>query len=840
MKSQFPLHSAPASSSLPASQAKNRVAITALLCLLLTASCSNLLAQENFLVATQDGTFSLYDLTSFTLLESFQSAPYTYTLAAGPNPRLAYSAGGAGWGVPVDTTIGHDIVRFTDVIGSSSAIGHAGKYFLVSNYHDTLDIVDTATLTKVRTVDLSSVNPRVGLPGGIASANDQAYVLPRGQSAGGIAVVNLSNFQLSSIPFPAGTFCRRCVARTPDGSLVVVLEFESSDSKTHVLLINSTTNQIIGDFPQTKNYGVASVVVTPSGSGPLYGYVFSNASGSLLTLDLRPNSQTYGQILDNTAVPIPNISLADMAINSDGSRVIFSGVPVVQPPAPNVAVVDTVNHVVTKLLTVSGGIPANATCTGFFPTTPPNTAPTVSGVSGDITNDKNNDVTITGTNFQAGALVRIGSLPPLPANVMGSTTLSVTVPAGVPAGQAQNIIVTNPLTNMPPNQQNQSGLLAGKFSILPNPRFQPNTQFASVDDGVVYLYDLKQQSLVNVFNSPSDYINGLVFNQDGKYLYFLAQQYYTAIYYVQSIDLSTNTAGNPILLPSEANGNGPVHPLVAARDPQKNTPVIYVGWVDTDLHISKIDSDPSSPTFNTIVQTFNAGLSSNPFLEAVTVSPDNKFAYAWYNDSSSSLGIFNLSTGAFTSISAAALGIDSNHFQEQVYVTPDGKFLLLSDLEGARTSIKVFDISNPISPENIATITPQPIRRQGFSSINNYPAIDNYQVIGNKLYAIDLSGTVVVFNFIPDNRDFRERGFAASDQPQTYDDFAFSADGAYLYLPNFFLDSVLIVDARKLETSANPTLTNIRAPYTPYLLAVNPVPPSGKAATAKKSGDPQQ
>jgi hypothetical protein len=795
------------------------------------ASCCSLLAQENFLVATLDGTFSLYDLASLSLLESFQSAPITYTMASGPNPRLAYTASGGAWGVPIDTTIGRDIVRFEGVKGSSSTIGHGGKYYLVSDYNDALDVVDTATLMRIKTVDLSSINPRVGLPGGIAAANDQAYVLPRGRSLQGIAVVNLTNFQLSLIPFPAGSFCRRCVAHTPDGSLVVVLEVEQADNQTHVLLVNSTTNQIVADFPQIKNYGIASVVVTPSSSGPLYGYVFSNLNGSLMTLDLRPNSPTYGQILANTAIAIPSISFADMTINSDGSRVIFAGSPSVQPPAPNVAVVDTVNQVVLKLLTVNGGLTADAACIGFFPTTPPNTAPTVTGVSGDITNDKDNNVTITGTNFQTGALVRIGSLPQLPANVMGSTSLSVTVPAGVPAGKAQDIIVTNPLTNMPPNQQNQSGLLAGKFNILPKPVFQPATQFATANDSGVFVYDLKRQTMVNVFSYFGDYRYGLVFNQDGKYLYLLAREIYTGSIYAQSLDLSTNMPGDPILLPSTANVSGPVHPLVAALDPQKNTPVIYVGWYDSDLHLSKIDSNPSSPTFNTIVQTFNAGLATNPSLEAITVSPDNKFAYTWYNDTSSSLGIFNLSTGAFTSISGDVLGIDSNHFEVQVYVTPDGKFLLLAKVENGRTSIKVFDISDPINPQTIATVTPKPFHRPGFSVINYYPAVNNYQVIGGKLYALDLSGVAVVFNFNPNNSDFRELGYVASDQPENYADFAFSVDGAYLYFPDYFADLVLVVDTSKLATSPNPTLTNIRSPYTPYLLAVNPVPPPAKAAT---------
>ena len=62
-------------------------------------------------------------------------------------------------------------------------------------------------------------------------------------------------------------------------------------------------------------------------------------------------------------------------------------------------------------------------------------------------------------------------------------------------------------------------------------------------------------------------------------------------------------------------------------------------------------------------------------------------------------------------------------------------------LEGQSHANQGVDISNPISPKAIAEITPIPIPRWGF------PYVVNYQVIGNKLYALDLNGVAVVFNF---------------------------------------------------------------------------------------------
>ena len=841
MKLQVFEHCTPSRSFPTRPQTCCSVTIIMLLALLLTASSRTLIAQENFLVATQDGTFSLYDLATTSLLETFQSSPLIYTLAAGPNPRLAYSAGGGGYGLAIDASIGRDIARLKGVRAPASTISSDGKYYLAADYTFVLDVVDTATLQVVQTVDFSSVIPRIGNPGAIVAANNQAYIFPRSQNPQStkVAVINLSNFQLSSIPLPPGTLCRRCASQTPDGSLVVAIEHETSDQRTHVLLISTTTNTIVHDFQQSPNLGANAFVVTRSTDpNNLYGYA-AVSGGNVLAVDLRPNSQTYGQFLVSTSVTLPNLGVSDLAISSDGSRLVVSGDPSVQPPAPNVDVIDTAKmlsdptHALLAQLTVNGGIDAITVCSGFFPTTPPPTAPTVTGVSGDIINNQDNVVTVTGTNFQAGALVRIGSQAPFVSNFLGSTMLSVTVPKGAPAGKAQDIIVTNPLSNDPPAQQNQSGLLAGKFNILPDPRFQPTTQFGTGNGAFPYIYDLNQQTMVAITNSnPGDLAYGMVFNVDGKELYQVKSGF--SGYYVLPINLTTNTPGSPILLPSGAYASGALQPLVAALDPQKDTPVIYASWTDTDLHLSKIDSNPSSPTFNTIIQTFDAGLSSSPSLEAITASPDGKFAYGWYNDGNNSLGIFNLSTGAFTSVSGNALGINNNQSEAQVYVTPDGKSLLLANSKANRTRIRVFDISNPISPKAIAEITPIPIPRRGF------PYVVNYQVIGNKLYAIDLNGAAVVFNFDRTKGDFRERGYVASNSTQGYSAFAFSADGSYLYLADFYNDLVLVGDTSKLETNSDLKVTNIRSPYTPYLLAVSPVPPPMKAATAKHSGGGQQ
>jgi hypothetical protein len=94
---------------------------------------------------------------------------------------------------------------------------------------------------------------------------------------------------------------------------------------------------------------------------------------------------------------------------------------------------------------------------------------------------------------------------------------------------------------------------------------------------------------------------------------------------------------------------------------------------------------------------------------------------------------------------------------------------------------------------------------------------------------VDLSGAALVFNFERIKGDFRERGYVASDKPQSFSAFGFSADGSYLSLADYFAD---VVFRCGYQQTGDPTANNIRSPYTPYL-ALGPVRPPGKAATAK-------
>ena len=259
-------------------------------------------------------------------------------------------------------------------------------------------------------------------------------------------------------------------------------------------------------------------------------------------------------------------------------------------------------------------------------------------------------------------------MDPLLPSLNNGTDLSVTVPANAPAGTALDIIVTDPNTNDPPDQQNQSGVLAGQFDILPNPKFQPADQFATVNlDGSASIYSVTQQTIANVAMPGGSLAPA--FNIDGKDLYIAGGVGYEND--VFPVNLANNQVAAPI--PICSTNDCLYSNLVAgSRDPSTGKPVIdYVLWnYSSQIQVYVVDSNPNSPTFNTVIRSFSVG-NNVGYVNAMAVSPDGKYCYVSYDEY---LGIVDLSNGQFISIANSALGVAP--YQYQVGISPDGKFLL--------------------------------------------------------------------------------------------------------------------------------------------------------------------
>lgn len=806
--------------------------LVVLVCLCVTGA-----AQENYLVSTQDGVLSLYDLATNSLIQTMKGSPPGQSLLLpGANNRVAFDVT-SDYVTVADQTIGREIARIKDTGGVTGAKTPDGKFLLVPDANNWLDFIDTASLQIVRKVSLRTVLGN-NQTGSIVIAHNKAFVFPLFGQQARVAVVNLSTYEVSSIQIPAGYFDTSNVAAvTPDGSTIAAVEFPTTVSEL-LLLIDTATNTLVSSNRTADIYYTSGLVINPSGADPnkIFGYaiVADDVGWEIAVLDLSPGSKTYGSFLTGSRVSFPLFQPYALAINSDGTRLIVGGqnIASVQPNTfvidAQKAVSDPSNAIVAQL-SVNNGVDVYAVTTGFFSTIPPNTAPVVTGVSGDISNDAAHQIEITGGNFQQGAMVRIGSMDRLPANVTGGGTLTVTVPANAPAGKALDIVVTNPGAQAPPEQQNQSGVLAGRFNILLNPKFQSATQFATVNnDGSFSAYDLSQRSMINVQMAQSD-VTPLMpaFNVDGRGLYLssFTSVYNNLLWSVVPVDLSNNKPGDPIILPGGFQLSH--RPLAGSVDPLTGKPVVNVAWRNGRLYLGVIDSDSKSPTFNTVIRSFDSGHNIGALIvENLAVTPDGKFAYVWYRSAPPRayfVGIFDLTTGAFTSINAQRLGLFGfpDLVGVKISITPDGKSMLMTTNSGNKSKVEVLDISQPMAPKPIAQLSPAPI--SGYPK----PNIQNYYVVGDQLYAFDASGVIYIFNFRKANADYRLRGWYIYPNLLHGFDFnvAFSPDGAWLYVADPVNDLISVLDPTKLLSGKDAVVTNLRAPYYPKTLAVSPTPP---------------
>ena len=109
-------------------------------------------------------------------------------------------------------------------------------------------------------------------------------------------------------------------------------------------------------------------------------------------------------------------------------------------------------------------------------------------------------------------------------------------------------------------------------------------------------------------------------------------------------------------------------------------------------------------------------------------------------------------------------------------------------------------------------------------------------MVGDKLYTMDSSGVIVVFNFNTSTGDYRERGYCVLDSLSVIWGFTFSVDGAYLYLADGVNDQLLVMDTSKLVAGKGALITTLRSPYAPEAMNVSPVPLPSRLATAVHRG----
>ena len=831
----------------------------------LLSNAPGVVAQESILFSAQFSTLNVLDLETLTPQQSISAAGYMAFAEVGNNPRLTFVGSSNGSYISViDFTLGHEVSRsYGECPFATPAFTPDKKYLLFQDQCDqTLHVYDPSAQRTIRRVSLApSVrgNALGASPGSIVVVGQKAYVTtvaPDSQRPA-IAVVDLHTFRVRSIPIPNGIFDNPGLwspnaGATPDGKYVLMAQSAPDGSSFHLLFISTAKDTLVMD--KILPFDPLGLLVNPVNSpGNVYGYLLgtdTNNQFSATLIDLNTGSPTFGQLLTQTEVVLESYFSYDngATINPEGTRLVVAGHRGDSQALPNLVVIDTTQMLhnpggaMRGSAIVANGASPHALSIATINRTVPPTAPTVTSITSPITNDQDNVINITGTNFALGAQVRLGNMPALAASVDSATALHVTVAKDFPARANQDVVVTNPNLNAPAAQQFQSGLLSGQLTVLPTASFQPQYGFGAFDVGdySLALYSFAQQSMIHAPNSVRPL--GFAYNTDGKAIYSAGNGTRGLNTPVEVAAWNPNDGSLEAEVPFASNSSlfylSPIQ-IAATVNPVTGTPAVFVPIRTTnngvwDITLEEVDTTANSPTFNQVINTIPVGLNL-PRNTGLTVTggaatPDGKYVFVnyFYNDPQSGkqlgfIAVFDVKLGTVTSIPASTLGVAPQ--QTQMTVTPDGQSLLLSTVSPTSvvSGIGVFDISvNPASPTLLATLYGAlPPGQGGGGTLYLY----TWKVVGNRLFAVESNfGAVLAFSLDRKNQDFSQTGYYFDNRIQKFTPYIdVSPDGELLFLPIGGYDMLAVLDANKLFAGQAPFITNIGTFRTPLQPMVSPV-----------------
>ena len=787
-------------------------------------------ADEQYVVTSVDGNVNVYNLSDNSLVESFGAGANPFQVVVSPNRRIGYFPNFDNpYASVVDFTIQREIRRIYGIAASNNltaSLTPDGTLLLIPSYEGRLDIIRTSDFKVIQRVDLSQI---VGPPSlmslsSVVVANNKAYINTSFNFSdnSSVAVVDLATLQAKAVPVPPefvnNTLFAGDTAATPDGKYVLMLQ------STNVLFISTVTDTVVNNVTlPTAPFLIAITPVTDGGG--VFAYIVSldnNGHVQAEMMDLRPGSQTFGQLIPGARVELSdgNFQPGAIAINGDGTRLIVMAF-VAGAPQPDTFILDTASLLTNpqkailsklRLARTLGRYLHNVIITSLE-TAPPNTAPVVTAVEGRPINDHASSIQVTGANFEKDAIVRIGAMAPLHARILSEKALQVTVPQNAPAADRLDVIVTNPNTDGPIGSQQQSGVLAGQLTISPSPAFQPQQQVLTGDmseNAISVLARTDTMKTLFAGHEPGTF----AFVSDGVHVYVELRTFS----HIASFNLRTNTVEKVIVPPL----GGVLNPggMVSSTSPTLGTPIIYAATYGCqsggtcNINLLQIDASSSSPTFNEIVNTFQSAVSFS--LGGVAgATPDGRYVYV-SEISTETVTIFDTLKGTSVVLSTKALGVSP--FQNQIIVAPDGKTLLLSNRKGG---ISVFDIAvNPLKPTQIATITP--VLPEGTAHLS----LSTFLVQGTRLFAFDANqNTVEAFNF---DRNSQNYSFLGANVISGHSAFivylAVSPDGKLVYVPQNGEDSLAVLDVAALTTNQPALVTKLGTGRVPNAAAVSPKP----------------
>ena len=327
--------------------------------------------------------------------------------------------------------------------------------------------------------------------------------------------------------------------------------------------------------------------------------------------------------------------------------------------------------------------------------------------------------------------------------------------------------------------------------------------------------------MVNVALDPPA-TNSLAFNAGGTDLYTasLGRRYVRGAYLL-GLNVATDTE---TVIQAAGNRIFGYTSTVASMNPATGLSVAYEWTGFQDITVSMVDTDPSSPTFNTVIKTLAGNLGTDIYIPwSGAATPDGKYVYVNVLDENTgayTIDIFDVVHGGNAVVlSTSTLGVADQQFN--ICVSPDGKSLLLHfDAASGDEGIKVFDIgNNPLNPTPVTSIVGGDDPYTGL--------LYSFTVVGNRLFAYDyvdapVPNPIWIWNFDRQHNNYSLLG-SAIDNSYGYGNkvIAVSPDGNLLFVPGD--EALQIFDVTHIVNGQAGLITKLASYRGPSVLAVSPV-----------------
>jgi uncharacterized repeat protein (TIGR01451 family) len=793
--------------------------------------------EHYFLADRNNALVHTLNVSNNTQVGSARAGTNPDAIVISPTGRLAFVANlNSNYISVIDLTINAEIRRLKDLRAKTLALNADGSRLIApmigNRQPDEVVIIDTATLAVIQRVSLNGLlgddpGNRFDISlGAVVVVGNRAYV--ENESNFPVAIIDINTFAVSTVPgsnVGLALFSSPAIAATPSGNHVVVLK----QAPSALLIIDTGTNTVVKNtaLPSTPN----AIAITRDAADPdgVSGYLV-RSSNLISAVNLNPASPNFGQIVSGASLPAAFGATVEIALTADSNRAYVASASTTS--TNNVAVVDTgllITNPATALINqFRVGATLRAVAVDFTDTMPPADAPIVTSLSlNTVVNSAPTTIQINGSGFAAGAFVRFGNLDPVPATFLSPNLIEATIPQYA-AAQVADVIVTKPnLGGGGAGQNPLSGILIGQLTINNPASFQPTNRVFTTNFGEGNLSGLNLATTLMQPNPISFDLMGLAFTPDGQRIY--VDQFSPGAVRVFNVATGMVEATIPVGNTTLGQADG----IAVAPNPATGKPVALVvsgirTGVNIDEQLSAIDADPTSPTFNTVIDTLNAGLTNAAGNRgALAVTPNGRYVYSnGFGTPEGRLLIFDRVGRTVTILLLSSLG--GTAFQSHMHVTPDGQSLLLVDLNG---NIKVLDIgANPLSPTLVATITG--VIPGGLDPL----FLNRFQVEGNRLFAYDsVQHVVEVFNFNRATADYSVLGtFVIPGTPDLLAcGFGVLPGGAFIYAALVDDGAVAVVDTAKV-IAADPgaLLTKVATGLSPFAIAISPRPVADLAVSA--------